>query len=308
MIPIASGVPNIKTEGSAIQTLFSRKWDRKYWETALIPALTTSQYFAELTKGDQVEVTKDPSVSIKDYQDGQALEVERVNLNHITLTIDKAKYFNIALTDVDAELSHLGLASKYMQVALKEGEKVIDTDFFTAMKDEAAAKNKGGSAGVKSSGFDLGTSAAGFATNSTNIVKFLTGIYTVLREQCATGDKWVVIPPWMHWQLMSSELKNAMNMGDGKSVLRTGFIGRLAGEMDFYVSTYLDGAGSAAGSPTAILAGNKDAIAYTMRLSKTEKWRDGNFQTLLQGLMVYGWKCVKPEGLVNAYAYKASEA
>jgi hypothetical protein len=262
-----------------------------------------------LQKGDQVEITSEPSVTFKAYQNGQALDVERINLTKTSVIIDNAGYFNVALTAVDGELSHLDLANKYLDVGQKEGQKYIDTAFFAAMVDAAAVDNKGATGGKLSGAFDLGSAGAGVAINSASVVKFVTSLQTVLMEQVATqgGETWCVIPPWMHWCFVNSEIKNAMNMGDAKSVLRTGFIGTI-NQMKFFVNTYLPGSGLAAATPTAILAGNKDAICYTLRMNEAKKYQTANFETLLQGLMVWGWKVVKPEGLVNAYAYKAAEA
>jgi len=309
MITQANGVPNIKTDGSAVLTVYSKKWNLRYWQTAVLPDITTSQYFDSLSKGDQVEVTSDPTLTFKVYENGQKLDVERANLTKTSVVVDQAGYFNVALTDVDEQLSHLDLANKYEEIGQKEGQKYIDTAFFAAMVDVAHASNKGATAGLKSASWNLGTSGAGVAVNSSNIVKFVTSLQAVLMEQVATsqGDNWCVIPPWMHWQLMNSEIKNAFAMGDTKSALRTGFIGMLNG-MKFYVNVYVSGSGISAAAPTAILAGNKEAIVYTLRMNKAEKWRDGSFETLLQGLMVWGWKCIKPVGVVNAYAYKAAEA
>ena len=308
MLTNANGVPDIKATGSAVLTVYSKKWNLRYWQTAVLPDITTSQYFDNLSKGDQVDVASDPTVTFRDYKNGQDLDVERINLAKTSVKIDQAGYFNIALTDVDAELSHLDLANKYQEIGQKEGQKYIDKAFFQAMIDQADSKNRGNTAGLLSGAFDLGLVGAGVAVNSTNIVKFMTSLQTVLQEQVATsqGENWCVIPPWMHWCLMNSELKNAFAMGDPKSVLRTGFLGILNG-MKFYVNTYVYGAGNAAATPSCILAGNKEAICYTLRLNKAEKWRNGKMETLLQGLMVWGWKVVKPVGLVNAYAYKASE-
>lgn len=310
MITQAAGVPNIKTTGSAVLTVYSKKWNLRYWQTAILPDITTSQYFDNLQKGDQVDITSEPTITFHDdYQNGQELDVERVNLEKTEVKIDKAGYANVALTRVDAELSHLDLANKYLETGQKEGQKKIDTAFFAAMVDEAHASNKGATAGLISSAWNLGTSAAGVAINSSNVVKFVTSLQTVLQEQVATGvgDTWCVIPPWMHWCIMNSELKNAFMMGDPKSALRTGFIGMLNG-MKFYINVCVAGAGNAAATPTAILAGNKEAICYTLRLSEAKKWENGNFETLLQLLMVWGWKVVKPQGLVNAYVYKVDEA
>jgi hypothetical protein len=308
MITQAQGVPDIKTDGSAVLTVFSKKWNARYWQTGVLPAITSSQYFSDLQKGDQVDITTEPTVTFGAYQNGQELDVERINLAKTQVKIDQAGYFNVALTDVDAELSHLDLGNKYLETGQKEGQKYIDTAFFAAMVDAADAKNKGATAGKISGSWDLGTSGAGVAVNTSNIVKFVTSLQTVLAEQVATGSEtWCVIPPWLHWMLVNSELKNAMLMGDAKSALRTGFIGILNG-MRFFVNTYLSGTGASAAAPTAILAGNKDAIVYTLRMSKAKKYQTANFENLMQGLMVWGWKVVKDEGLVNAYAYKAAEA
>jgi hypothetical protein len=194
-------------------------------------------------------------------------------------------------------------------VSQKEGTKAIETAFFLAMVDAAHASNKGATAGIKSSKYDLGTSGAGVSLNTSNIVMFMTKLQAVLAEQVATGgqETWCVVPVWMQYLLVNSELKNAMIMGDAVSALRTGFLGKLW-NMKIYVNTYLSGAGSAAGTPTAILAGNKEAIVYTSKLVKAEKYRDGNFQTLLQLLLIWGWKVVKSNGLVNAYGYMGNEA
>jgi hypothetical protein len=310
MITSAAGVPNIKTDASAILTLYSKKWNLRYWQTAVLPDITTSQYFDQLEKGDQVEITSDPTITFSPYENGMDVKgnTERLTLTKTSVVIDQAGFASVALPDVDAELSHLDLANKYMDISQREGQKYIDIAFFAAMVDQADSHNKGTAAGLKSSSWNLGTSGAGVAVNSSNIVKFVTSLQAVLQEQVATsqGDNWCVIPPWMHWCLMNSELKNAFLTGDPKSTLRTGFIGMLNG-MKFYTNVYVYGTGATAAAPTAILAGNKEAIVYTLRLNKAEKWRDGNFQTLLQLLMVWGWKVVKPVGIVNAYAYKAAE-
>ena len=308
MITQAQGVPNIKTDGSAVMTVYSKKWNAKYWQTGILPHITSSAYFSTLQKGDEVDVTTEPTVTFREYQNGQALVVERINLAKTLLKIDQAGYFNVALTDVDAELSHLDLGNKYQEVGQKYGQAYIDAAFFAAMVDEAHAKNKGATAGVKSGKYDFGTSGAGYGLNSSNIVWFVTSMVAALAEQHANeGPLWAVIPTWMQFLMVNSELKNAMIMGDAKSALRTGFIGTLWG-MQFFTNTYLSGAGDTAATPTAVLAGNKDAVEFTLRMTETKRWDNGNFEKLIQGLMVWGWKCVKPEGLINAYVYMKAEA
>lgn len=313
MITPAQGVPNYKN-GYAIMDVFSKVWNKRYWETDPLPLITTSQYFSELKQGDTVKVSNEPTIVFHDdYQDGQDLEEDPVELDGIDVTIDKGGYFNVPLTDVQDALSQLNLTEQFMETAQKEGQKKINLAFFQAMKDAAIAGNKGLTAGALFGGYNLGTSIAPVAVNpgGTNnamaIVKYLTQFAAVLRERFANEDTFMVIPPWMEWVLLNSELKSAMVMGDGPSRLVNGYRGKI-NNMTVIVSGYLPGSGSAVGTPTAILGGNKKAIGYTLRNIRTQKWYNGKFKTMLQSLYIWGWKAVKPQGLVNGYAYYGAEA
>ncbi|MEI6165935.1 MAG: hypothetical protein WCS52_01955 [bacterium] len=308
MIATAQGTPNYKA-GYAIMDVFSKVWNKRYWETDPLPLITTSKYFSELKKGDNVKVTNEPTIVFHDdYEDGQDLEEDPVELDGIDVTIDKGGYFNVPLTDVQAELSHLALSDQFMETALKEAMKKINTKFFIAMKDAAIAANKGVAAGALFSGYNLGTADAPAAVNfggtntATAIVQYLTQFTAVLREQYANEETFMVIPPWMEWVLVNSEMKSTMVMGDGPSRLINGYRGKI-NNMNVIVSGYLPGNGSAVGTPTAILGGNKAAIGFTLKNIRTNKWYNGKFKTLLQGEYIWGWKAVKPQAIVNGYAY-----
>ncbi len=312
MITIANGVPNIKT-GAAIMTAYAKKWNDLYWAKDIIPDITRSGFFDEMQYGDEVDVSNEPVVPFHDYALGQQCTPDRINLLPTVLKIDQAGFFDVVLNSVDAKLSHLDLGNKYQEGGQKSGKKYIDQKFFAAMVDVADSHNKGSHAGINSSplslsgGFDLGLAGAGYAINTTSIVKFITSLQTVLQEQVAAeSETWCAIPPWMHWCFINSELKSASMMGDDKSMIRDGFIGKLNG-MKFYVNTYLSGDGSAAASPTAILAGNMEAINFSLRMVEAKRWENDSFEKLIQALMIWGWKAVKPQGVVNAYCYRANE-
>lgn len=294
--------------------VFSKMFNKRYWETDPLPLITTSSYFSELKKGDTVNVTTEPSVTFRTgYQDGQALATDRVTLAGIQLIIDQAGYFNVPLTEIQVALSHLALTDQFMETAQKEAAKSIATAFFAAMVDAAAAANKGATAGALHGGYSLGTSVAPAAVNAAgtnsaqSIVEYITQFGAVLREQYANEETWIVIPPWMEWVLVNSEMKSAMVMGDGPSRLVNGYRGKING-MNVITSGFLPGTGVDTANPTAILGGNKKAIGYTMKNIRTGIWYNGAFENLLQGLMIWGWKAVKPEGLVNGYAYRKANA
>lgn len=309
MITNAQGVAYVHgSSTSPFLNAYTKKWNALYWQTAVLPDITTSAPFDILVKGTEVTIPTEPTVTFKAKVNAEAVVGERIEIAETKVSIDQEGYFAAYLTNEDKELSPLDLGNKYLSSGQKSGQAYIDTAFFAAMVDEANASNKGNSAGVKLGAYALGTSAAGVALNTSSVVLFLTTLQAVLMEQHANeGETWCVIPTWLSLLMVNSELKNAIVMGDAKSALRTGFMGTLWG-MKFFVNTYLSGAGSAAATPTAILAGNKQAIAYTLRMNTTEVYNTGNFEDRIQGLMVWGWKVIKPKGLVNAYAYKAAEA
>lgn len=309
MITNAQGIDYVHGDAtSPFLNAYTKKWNARYWQTAVLPDITTSAPFDILTKGTEVTIPTEPTVTFKTKNAGQKIVGENLAIAETKVSIDQEGYFAVNLTNEDKALSPLDLGNKFMEAGQKGGQAYIDEAFFTAMVDVAHAKNKGATAGVKSGKYDLGTSGAGIALNTSSIVLFITKIMATLVEQHANeGEIWCVVPVWVQLLMINSELKNAMMMGDAKSALRTGFMGTLWG-MKFFVNTYLSGAGNAAATPTAILAGNKNAITYTLRLNETQVYDTGDFMGRIQGMMVWGWKCIKPEGVVNAYAYMAAEA
>jgi hypothetical protein len=181
VITPSGNVPNIKTDGSAVLTLYSKKFNKRFWETDALPICTTSEYFKDLKKGDQVEITGAPTVTWKAYENGMNLGTpNRQKLTKISLKIDQAEFFNEALTDVDAELSHLMLETEYINTAANDGQAVVSTEFFDYMKDKAeAVTNRGATAGKTSKSFNLGTTAAPVAINTSTVVRFITQLRTI---------------------------------------------------------------------------------------------------------------------------------
>ena len=315
MITPAQGVPNYKTSGYAIMDVFSKMFNKRYWERDAVQLITTSRYLAELKNGgDTVKITNEPTITVHDdFADGGDLVEDPVILDGTEVTIDKTAYFNFPLTDIQMELSHLALTEQFMETAVKEVAKKVNTTFFTLMVDAADAANKGATAGALFGGYTLGTSDTPIGTNAggTNsamaITEYITQFAAVLREQYANQDTWIVIPPWMEWVLVNSEIKSTMIMGDGPSRLIDGYRGKI-NNMNVIVSGFLPGSGNATGTPTAILGGNKEAIVYTLKNIRTIKWYNGKFKTLMQGLNIWGAKCIKPKGLVNGYVYRKAAA
>jgi hypothetical protein len=141
------------------------------------------------------------------------------------------------------------------------------------------------------------------------MVELVTAVRAVLGEQNAdqTGGMWMVIPFWARFLFMNSELANASVTGDALAVNRTGRLVEIDG-LTIYTSNLLHSAVDAGSGKTCwnILAGNKDAISFCAQMTKARAFEAQNtFGMIYDGLHVFDWKVIKPEGLVSILAYKA---
>lgn len=281
-----------------IPELFAQEFNIEYWATTLMPMVTTGKFYEGLLNyGDKVTIPTEPSITISDYEKGQELDIQVPTSTPITMNVNRAKYFNIALDDIDAKQSHLDLAGKYVEVALRQITQDIEVQFFDDIKASAAATNQGAGAGAISGNYNLGAAGAPLGFSTANSTDVITSVRAVLEEQNAyvPGQCWVILPVWARYRLVNSDLNRADWTGDSTSVLRSGLIGQIDG-LNIYVSNLLP----VSGSETTALAGNMDSISYISQLNKSENIRsEKTFADLFRSLMVYDWNVRKPEGLVN---------
>ncbi len=287
-----------------IPELFAQEFNIEYWATTLMPMITTGKFYEGLLNhGDKVTIPTEPTITISDYEKGAELDIQVPTSTPITMTVERAKYFNIALDDIDAKQSHLDLAGKYVEVALRQITQDIEVQFFDDIKTAADGSNTGPTAGAISGSYDLGAPGAPVLLNPANAgatdpIQFMTSIRAVLEEQnaYAAGQCWVIIPVWARYRMLNSDLKQAYLTGDDVSVIRSGLLGSIDG-INIYVSNLLP----VSGAETTVLAGNMDAISYISQLNKSENIRsEKTFADLFRSLMVYDWNVRKPEGLINA--------
>jgi hypothetical protein len=182
----------------------------------------------------------------------------------------------------------------------------INRDFFADVYLYADASNQGATAGAISGAYNFGAAGAPIGLNKNNVVEYVTSFISALAEQNATGAPlWLCVPEWVRFTLLNSDLKNAMLMGDPKSVLRTGMIGTIL-DMTIYANNLMHNVVDSGKACTYIVGGNKDAITFCAQMIKSRAFEAQNtFGMIYDGLHVYDWKVIKPQGLVTSLAYKA---
>lgn len=293
--------------GNFIPQLWSGKLNAKFYASTVFGEIANTNYEGEIkSMGDKIRINNIPSISINNYTVGQNLDYQVPAPSVVDLTIDKAKYFGVNVSDVLEYQSKPNLMSMFTDDASKQMAIAIDTEILLSEFNNGASANKGANAGVKSGSYNLGTDNSPVVLSSTNILPLITAFSGVLDEQNVPDtDRWLVITPYVRNVLMASPLAQAYVTGDNQSILRNGKIGTID-RFTIYVSNLLPSAAAGqdfsgntqggAGKRTAILAGHKTALTFASQITKTENMQNPNdFGTLVRGLNVYGHKMIKPE-------------
>jgi len=293
------------------------------WYAASVIASITSTDYEGLIKsyGDLVQIRAEPLIAVSDYEIGQALEYGVPGENKVELAIDTAKSWAFTIDDIDKYQSDLNLMSIFADAASEQLKVVVDADVLGKMAgtadggpaDDGVNGNYGPNAGAISGSINLGgpTATNGVVIDTSNkAVDIILAMGQALDEQNApeTG-RWVVLPAWMIQQMKSpgdetsvatSALVGANTMGDGTSILRNGKVGTID-RFTVYSSNQLPVNTQGTEVQTTIYAGVPSACAFASQIVKNETLPNpDSFGQLMRGLQVYGYKTVKPEGLVEA--------
>jgi hypothetical protein len=171
----------------------------------------------------------------------------------------------------------------------------------------AHASNKGATAGLKSGDINLGVAGTPLQFTNVNAIDIITSVRTVLCEQnIPESDCAIVLPYWATQRIKTSDIKDAMLTGDKVSPLRNGRIGKID-DFEIYGSNLLtsvvDGSGVNAWQAIAC---HKSAISFAAQMTQNQVLPqvESTFGAVCRGLLVYGYKVLKPQALVNLYLRK----
>lgn len=311
----ASGYP--QHSGILVPKIWSSKTLVKFYEATVLAAIANTEYEGEIKDvGDTVEIRTTPTINIKKYVKGADLTYENPQPDTVTLNIDKANYFGFLVEDVDKHQADYNFqddwardASEQMKIVI-EGGKTSEgiTGVLPDIYADAAAANKGATAGKLSSGYNLGVTGAPLAMNKTNILDVIINCGTVLDEQNVPEEgRWIVLPAWACGMIKKSDLKDASLSGDTTSIMRNGRIGMID-RFEVFNSNLLGLTVDGATTVTNSIFGHKSALTFASQITRMEDLgrSQSTFGNLYRGLNVYGYEVIKPEALGHLYAYRAA--
>jgi hypothetical protein len=295
--PVASGAAQYS--GNFIPEIWSAKLIENFYDATVLAAISNTDYEGEIKKhGDTVNIRTTPDLTIRSYEKGMTLTVERPDKAKIQLLIDQGEYFSAIEDDVDKVQSDINLMDTWSKDASEKMKIKIDANVLTGMLPGIAAINKGATAGRISANINLGTTAAPVAVTKDNVLDLLVDMGTVLDEANAPeAGRFIVIPAKMAGLIKKSDLKDASLSGDTTSILRNGRLGMID-RFTVYVSHNLN---IATGGKISIVGGHKMGLTFASQMTEMESLRaESTFGNIIRGLQVYGYKVVKGEALTQA--------
>ncbi len=293
-MPVArdGGYENYATNtGNYIPEIYAKKLVKKFYKSTIFGAISNTDYEGEIKNmGDTVHLRTRPDITISNYTVGGGLGTAQTPTKAgIDLLIDKAKYYNVGLNLVDETQMDIDMMDEWSDDAAQQMKIVIDTDVLGNVFTDVAASNAGATAGAISSNVNLGVAATAIVLTPTNIIDYIIGHGQVLDESnCPDEGRWIVLPAWACARIKTSDLKGANVTGDSVSPMRNGKVGQID-RFQVYMSNNVN----VAGGEFDIMSGHKGGLTFATQLVKNRIMDDPNeFQKLLQGLQVYGYKVI----------------
>lgn len=299
--PVAPGAANYS--GNFIPEIWSSKLIENFYDATVLAAISNTDYEGEIKRfGDTVNIRTTPELTIRPYQKGMTLTVERPDKAKIQLLIDQGEYFAAIEDDVDKVQSDITLMDNWSKDASEKMKIRIDQNVLTGMLTGISSLNQGATAGRISQNINLGVAGTPLQLTKTNVLDFIVDTGTVLDEANAPeSGRFMVIPAWMAGMIKKSDLKDASLTGDATSILRNGRIG-MVDRFTLYVSHNLNRVVDGGNACFSIVAGHKMGLTFASQMTEMESLRaESTFGNIIRGLQVYGFEVVKGEALAKGY-------
>ena len=299
--PVAPGGANYT--GNFIPEIWASKLIENFYDATVLSAISNTDYEGEIKQhGDKVNIRTTPELTIRSYEKGMKLMVERPDKPKVVLNIDQGEYFAAIEDDVDKTQSDINLMQNWSRDASEKMKIKIDSNVLTGMLPDISSQNMGATAGRISGNINLGAAGAALQVTKTNVLDYIVDAGLVLDEaNSPESNRFMVIPAWMAALIKKSDLKDASLTGDGTSVLRNGRIGMID-RFTLYVSHNLNRVTDGGNQCFSVVAGHKMGLTFASQMTEMETLRsESTFGSIIRGLQVYGYKVVKGEALAKLY-------
>jgi hypothetical protein len=283
-----------------IPTIWSARLLANLNEAHVYAALCNRDYEGEIKNvGDTVKINAIGRVTIGSYvKNTNIAAAETLSDAQSMLTIDKAKYFNFQIDDIDAAQQK----PKVMDAAMREAayglSREVDTEL-AKIHTSTPSNNKVGGDGANAK---LG----GVLTAGSAMYDYLVDLKVKLDENnCPDdGQRWVVVPPWAYGYLLKdNRFINATETGN--QIRSNGLVGKAAG-FNVHVSNNVTDDGQSV-KTYRIIGGHPMAVSFAEQINKVEAYRpEQRFANAVKGLHLWGYKVVRTALIATLYVKNAA--
>ena len=266
---------------SFIPTIWSESLQNSLNQKYVGVANCTREYEGEIRENsNRVRILNVGNVSVSDYTPNSNMSSpESLDGTSVDLVIDRAKYFNFQLDDVD----HAQAVPTLMEAAMKNAADALakEADSYVYSLYESASEML----------------FCDIDHNPDQIIDRLLTARTKLFENGVTNADDIVfeLSPRVAQQLLKSEISLATENND---LLETGCIGKIAGCKVFVTNNIplIEGANA---NHFYCYARSRRAIAFAEQLSEIEAYRpELRFADAVKGLHLYGAKVIYPQEFI----------
>jgi len=264
-----------------IPELWAEKVQRENEKMLVLAQLCNREYEGQIKKkGDTVHILGIGSPTIGNYTGATINGPESLVDTSISLVIDKAKYFNVLIDDVDKRQAVPGVMEAIMAEASESLAAQEDTDIASAIYDGISAANTIAVASCTASG---ATSARAYLQQAkTKLYK--NGVKKGA-EICA-----VVSPDFL--ERIEKEVEKLET--DNMKTATNGFVGKTSG-----ISIYLSNNIHMVSTTECIYVMTRRAVAHAAQINEVKAYSPEDlFADAVKGLNTYGSKVIRPKELV----------
>lgn len=267
--------------GNFKQVFWSKFIQHELEKKAILLDNCWRQFEGEVQHGRSVKILGVGRPTIGDYTGASIGAPETIADTSVMMTIDKARFFNFMVDDVDKAQSQQGLMEALMQEATLA--MALDIDSYIATK-----------------ALDAGKVAASKQINTSALAKEAIddGILWLRENDVQIGDTVIAeIPPFLY-ELFKDKIVTLDT--NNSNIIKKGIVGTYDG-INIRVSNNL----YKVGDDWHMMIRTPKAIAFASQIQKTEAYRpDQLFSDAVKGLNVYGAKAVRPKELYAAKVKK----
>ena len=290
--------------------VYSKQVLNFFRKASVAEAITNTDYAGEIAAfGDTVRIIKEPTISVDQYERGQAITATKLTDAEITLIIDIANAFKFIVDDIETNMSHVNFRDVATSSAAYALRDAFDSGVIATMFSGVSASSPNHILGSDSATdlaagtFDgTGNLDIGFAGSEHDPIDVLGHMARLLDEQNVPEEgRWFLASPDFYEVLASSSSKLlSVDYNAGQGSIRNGLVssGLLRG-FNMYKSNNIADTTNAAGK---CIAGHISSTATAQTITNTEVLRDpDSFGDIVRGLHVYGAKVLRGEALVSAF-------